>query len=264
MRLKITHRTEYSYDQPVAYALQRLRLVPLDGPLQTVTRWDLAIDGAREEVRYRDHFGNDTRLVSLSGGASQVAVTASGEVETYDKAGVFGPGKGFAPLWLYLPATEQTVAGPGIGQLAADVPEGSQLDRLHALMKLIHDRIKWEAGTTAVTTTAEAALAQGRGVCQDHAHVFIAAARKLGYPARYISGYLLMEGTKDQVASHAWAEAHVEGLGWVGFDCTNDVCPDERYVRLACGRDYREAAPVSGIVMGEAKERLAVSLTVEQ
>jgi transglutaminase-like putative cysteine protease len=264
MRLKITHRTEYSYDQAIAYALQRLRLVPLTGPTQTVATWSLAIEGAKEEVRYLDHFGNDTRLVSVSGAPQMVAVTASGEVETFDKAGVFGPGRGFTPLWLYLPATPQTEAGKGIAALATEVPEGDGLARLHALMKLIADRIKWQPGTTATTTTAEQALAQAQGVCQDHAHVFIAAARKLGFPARYVSGYLLMEGRKDQVASHAWAEAHVDGLGWVGFDCTNDVCPDERYVRIACGRDYREAAPVSGIILGQANERLAVSITVEQ
>lgn len=264
MRLKITHRTEYSYDQPVSYALQRLRLVPLAGPTQQVGKWELAIDGAREELRYVDHFGNDTRLVSVSGAPHVVAVTATGEVDTQDKAGVFGPNRGFAPLWLYLPPTPLTQPGEGIARLAAEVPQGPQLERLHALMKLVFDGIKWVPGSTATSTTAEEALGQATGVCQDHAHIFSAAARVLGMPARYVSGYLLMDGGAEQVASHAWAEAHVDGLGWVGFDCTNDVCPDERYVRLACGRDYREAAPVSGIIMGQANERLAVSITVEQ
>jgi transglutaminase-like putative cysteine protease len=264
MRLKITHRTEYSYDTAIAYALQRLRLVPLTGPTQTVASWSLGIEGAREELRYVDHFGNDTRLVSVSGAPHVVAITASGEVETVDKAGVFGPGRGFTPLWLYLPPTELTQPGKGVAKLAAEVPEGGALERLHALMALVAARVKWEPGSTAITTTAEEALAQGRGVCQDHAHVFIAVARRLGVPARYVSGYLLMDGATDQVASHAWAEAHVDGLGWVGFDCANDVCPDQRYVRLACGRDYREAAPVSGIILGQANERLAVSITVEQ
>lgn len=264
MRLKIAHRTEYSYDQPVAYALQRLRLVPLSGPTQTVANWTLAIEGAAEEVRYLDHFGNDTRLVSVTGAAHAVVVTASGEVDTQDKAGVLGPGKGFAPLWLYLPATELTAAEERVGALAASVPDGAPLERLHRLMRSVFERIVWKPGTTGIATTAEQALAQGTGVCQDHAHAFIAAARKLGIPARYVSGYLLMDGTTDQAASHAWAEAHVAGLGWVGFDCANDVCPDGRYVRVACGRDYREAAPVSGIILGQANERLAVSLTVEQ
>jgi transglutaminase-like putative cysteine protease len=264
MRLKITHRTEYTYDQAITYALQRLRLVPVDGPAQSVRKWDLAIEGASEEVLYVDHFGNDTRLVSTSGAPHVVAITASGEVDTEDRSGVYGPSRGFAPLWLFLPPTPLTTPGDGIRKLAAEVPAGGTLERLHALMAMLAERIKWETGTTAITTTAEEALAQGRGVCQDHAHAFTATARQLSIPARYVSGYLLLDGTTDQVASHAWAEAHVDGLGWVGFDCANDVCPDERYVRVACGRDYREAAPISGIILGQANERLAVSITVEQ
>ena len=121
-----------------------------------------------------------------------------------------------------------------------------------------------ESGTTDAATPAEEALARGSGVCQDHAHIFIAAARAMNFPARYISGYLYMEETNDQVAGHAWAEAHVEGLGWVGFDPANTMSPDERYVRLATGRDYRDARPVSGIRLGQAEEQLAVSVTVEQ
>lgn len=264
MKLKITHRTEYSYDQGISYALQRLRLVPLTCQTQTIGNWSLAIEGAKEELRYVDHFGNDTRLVSVTGEPHVVAVTASGEVETHDKAGVYGPGKGFAPLWLFLPPTDRTQPGPEIRKLAGKVPEAAPIERLHALMKSIFDAIKWEPGSTSISTSAEEALAQGRGVCQDHAHVFIAAARSMGIPSRYVSGYLLMEESAQQVASHAWAEAHVDGLGWVGFDAANDVCPDERYVRLGCGRDYGDAAPVSGIILGEANERLAVSITVEQ
>jgi transglutaminase-like putative cysteine protease len=125
-------------------------------------------------------------------------------------------------------------------------------------------RIAFEPGATDTQTAAEEALARARGVCQDHAHVFIAAARHLGFPARYVSGYLLLDGQAAQVASHAWSEAHVEGLGWVGFDAANGISPDTRYVRLATGRDYRDAMPVSGIILGTAAERLAVRITVEQ
>ncbi len=264
MRLKITHRTEYSYEQPVAYALQRLRLVPKSSATQKVTTWSLAIEGAREELRYADQYDNETRLVSVSGEPRTIAVTATGEVETFDKAGVLGPHRGFAPLWLFQPPTDLTQPGKKLQALAREVPEGAQIERLHALMKIVHDRIAWEPGSTSIATTAEEALSQSTGVCQDHTHVFIAAARLLGMPARYASGYLLMDDKTEQVASHAWAEAHVDGLGWVGFDAANDMCPDEKYVRVACGRDYREAAPVSGIILGRANERLAVAITVEQ
>ncbi len=94
--------------------------------------------------------------------------------------------------------------------------------------------------------------------------MFIAAARQMGFPARYVSGYLMMDDRVEQAASHAWAEAHVKGLGWVAFDAANGISPDERYVRTAVGRDYRDAMPVSGIRLGAADERLDVRITVEQ
>ena len=99
---------------------------------------------------------------------------------------------------------------------------------------------------------------------QDHAETFIAATRLLGFPARYVSGYLMPAGVAADAKTHAWAEAHVAGLGWVGFDVANDMSPDETYVRIATGRDHREAMPVSGIRLGQTEERLAMSVTVEQ
>jgi len=264
MRLKISHRTEYLYDVPVSYALQRVRLVPQDGRCQRILNWALSVEGAAEEVRFNDHFGNDTRLLSLGGEAAAIVITAAGEVETSDNAGVVGPHRGFAPLWLFLPQTERTLAGDGIAEISAAFSAGKDLDRLHGLMDAIHGKVAYEVGATDVGTTAEEALERGSGVCQDHAHIFLAAARSLGFPARYVSGYMMVEGTTSLAASHAWAEAHVDGLGWVGFDVANAIAPDDRYVKIAVGRDYRDAMPVSGIRLGTANERLAVDITVEQ
>ncbi len=264
MRLRITHRTQYSYDAPVPYALQRLRLVPADGPTQTVRSWDLTIDGAREELCFQDHFGNDTRLLSVEGTPHTIAIEVGGEVETRDKAGVVGPHRGFAPLWLFCRETSLTVAGDGVRALVASLPDGSELERLHGLMNAVGARVHYTPGTTDTQTSAEEALSLGAGVCQDHSHVFIAASRAMGFPARYVSGYLMMDGTTVQAASHAWAEAHVPGLGWVAFDAANGISPDERYVRVATGCDYRDAMPVSGIRLGQAQEQLAVTITVEQ
>lgn len=263
MRLKITHRTEYRYDAPVQYALQRLRLIPAGGPTQTVLSWGLTIEGAREEVHFTDHFANDTRLVSVEGERDFITVEASGEVVTRDTAGISGPHLGFAPLWLFNDQTTLTMAGDGIAVLAASVGQGSDIERLHRLMAMIGERVKYTVGTTSTETPAEEALTLGTGVCQDHSHIFAAAARFMGFPARYVSGYLMMDAIQ-QAASHAWAEAHVQGLGWVAFDVANGISPDERYVRVATGRDYRDAMPVSGIRLGQAEERLAVTITVEQ
>ena len=264
MRLKITHRTEYRYDAPVQYVLQRLRLVPQSGHTQTVASWAIAIDGAREEVRFSDQFGNDTRLVSAEGGHNILAVEASGEVTTRDTAGISGPHLGFAPLWLFGQQTPLTAAGDGISALVGSIGDGADIERLHRLMGTIRERVAYKPGATSVVTPAEEALASKNGVCQDHSHIFTAAARAMGFPARYISGYLMMDATVEQAASHAWAEAHVSGLGWVAFDPANGISPDERYVRVAIGRDYRDAAPVSGILLGQAQEKLAVTVTVEQ
>jgi transglutaminase-like putative cysteine protease len=264
MRLKISHRTEYRYDAPVQYLLQRLRLWPQSGQTQTVLSWALTIEGAREEVRFADHFGNDTRLLAVDGERNFITVEAAGEVVTRDTAGVVGPHQGFAPLWLFNGQTALTTAGDGIREIAASVDEGSEIERLHRLMNSIGERVAYTPGSTTVATPAEDALALGTGVCQDHTHIFCAAARVLGFPARYVSGYLMMNDAIEQAASHAWAEAHVSGLGWVDFDVANGISPDERYVRVATGRDYRDAMPVSGIRLGQAEEQLAVTVTVEQ
>ncbi len=264
MRLKITHRTEYRYDFPIAYGLQRLRLVPQSGRTQNVISWGLTIDGAREEVRFLDHFGNETKLVSMEGDPRIVAVEAAGVVDTINTAGVTGPHRGIEPLWLYEQATPLTAPGEGIHALADEIGADNDIGRLHALMNLIAERVAYTVGTTDATTPAENALSLKTGVCQDHSHIFIATARLLGFPARYVSGYLMMDATTEQAASHAWAEAYVKPLGWVAFDAANGISPDERYVRLAVGRDYREATPVSGIRLGQAAEQLAVVITVEQ
>lgn len=264
MRLKISHRTEYSYDVPPRYALQRIRLFPLSDKTQGVTSWALTIGGAREEVRFADQFGNDTRLLSLENEAQLITIEAAGEVETYSRSGIVGPHKGFAPLWLFSQETPLTAVGEGVKGLAASIGKGADLDRLHRLMATIREKVAYRPGETDTGTTAEDSLAQGSGVCQDHTHIFSAAARRLGFPARYVSGYLMMNDRLEQVASHAWAEAHVDGLGWVAFDVANGIAADERYVRLATGRDYRDAMPVSGIRLGQAEEQLEVRITVEQ
>lgn len=263
MRLRITHTTEYHYDDPVQYSLQRLRLSPINGPGQTVLSWNIKVDGATVEAGFNDQFGNHTHLVSTEGDSKTVHIIACGEVETEDRAGVYGPHQGYVPLWLFLRETPRTKPGKLTRELVKSLAGDSELARMHDLMAKLHETVAYEAGSTGTETTAEQALEAGRGVCQDHTHIFIAAARLMNLPARYVSGYLLMEGTTDQTATHAWAEVHLPGLGWVGFDAANNVCPDERYVRIACGLCYADAAPVSGMRIGLAGEDLNVKVVVE-
>jgi transglutaminase-like putative cysteine protease len=261
-RLQVRHETVYHYDNPVPWGLLQLRLAPKSHRAQRILHWTFHLDGAREEAAFEDQHRNTVRLVSMEPGASRLSVTVEGEVEVTDTVGVLGPHGGFCPLWLFARPTPRTEAGPECMRLIATVaPEANALSRLHSLSAAVGQAVQWQHGTSDVTWTAEEALTAGRGVCQDQAHVFIACARAMGIPARYVSGYLLMDSAQ-QDASHAWAEAWIPDLGWVGFDVANGISPDARYVRVATGLDYSEAAPVSGARHGTGGERLTVAVEV--
>ncbi len=266
MRLSIAHSTTYGFDHPATYGLQQLRLTPKSRPGQSVSSWKMQIDGGAVETEFTDHHANTVSLISFTPGAEQITVRCQGEVETEDLSGVVGKQKGYMPLWLFRRSTELTRAGPKVRAMAKGLKEehGDSVTLLHALSARILDAVAYEIGQTDVVTTADAAIEKGKGVCQDHAHIFIAAARALDFPARYVSGYLMMNDRTEQDASHAWAEAYVDGIGWVGFDVSNAISPDARYVRVATGLDYREAAPVSGLRFGEGAETLNVTIEVQQ
>lgn len=267
MLLKISHSTRYQYESPVNYGLQELRLTPLSSDGQKVVNWGIALDGAKKEASFTDQHGNMVWLVSFSGGRHEIEVACSGEVETEDTAGVVGPHRGYAPLWHFQQSTRLTQPGPELRKLvkAIGAVRDDAIPFLHDLSSAILDQVRYETGRTTSDHTAEDALADGVGVCQDHSHIFIAAARLLGFPARYVSGYLLLDDREHQDASHAWAEAHIQGLGWVGFDISNGISPDARYVRVATGLDYTDAAPVSGLRFGNHDaESLVVDIQVAQ
>lgn len=266
MRLSISHTTRYDFSEPVTYGLQRLRLKPKPTHGQSVIEWHMELDGAVLEAEYDDHQNNRTTLVSVTPGTREVSVTCSGTVDTSDQVGIVGPHAGLMPLWCYLRPTPLTRPGARMRALIAgvDARGDKRLDALHGLSRAVLDAVHYETGTTGVDTTAEEALSEGQGVCQDHAHIFIGAARLLDIPARYVSGYLKMDGVVEQEAGHGWAEAYVEGLGWVGFDVSNGISPDERYVRVATGGDYTDAAPVAGLSLGRGHSSLNVTLAVAQ
>ena len=266
MRLSIRHTTRYRFDSPVIHALQRLRLTPKETQGQEILEWEMDYDHAHAELTYEDQNHNTVTLVSVDKGVQEVTVTCRGKVDTHDHAGVIGRHAGHLPLWSFLGQTELTRPGSGMRKLAQEM-EGrgeDRIDLLHRLSSEILDRVAYETGKTDTRTTAEESYAAANGVCQDHAHIFIGISRSLGIPARYVSGYLMMNDRIEQEAGHAWAEAYVEELGWVGFDISNGISPDARYVRVATGRDYRDAAPVTGISFGNTSTVLEVDIAVEQ
>lgn len=266
MRLAIRHTSAYRFERPVVHAIQRLRLTPKSTQGQEIVAWDMTFDNAVKQLEYEDQHRNTTTLIALEPGVQEVTVTCCGTVDTHDHAGIIGRHAGHLPLWSFRGQTPLTRPGAGMRGLARELKkEGTTpLDTLHALSARIRDLVAYQTGVTGVTTTAEEAWGMGQGVCQDHAQIFIGVARALDIPARYVSGYLMMNDRIDQEATHAWAEAHVEHLGWVGFDVSNGISPDQRYVRLATGRDYRDAAPITGISIGGPTRDLSVTVAVER
>lgn len=267
MRLAVEHVTHYRYDAPVSYALQQVRLTPKDRPgQQAVHGWTIEVEGGECQLHYADHHGNGVDLIALDPGASELVIRCRGEVDLITFDGVIGAHRGPMPLWTFLRPTPLTRAGRQVRALAAGLGRdfASEIERAHALSELILDRLAYRTGFTDAETTAEQALAGEGGVCQDHAHIFIAAMRHFGHPARYVSGYLMMNDRTRQDATHAWAEAHFDHIGWIGFDVSNGHSPDQRYIRIATGLDYRDAAPVRGMRYGAAQENLVVQLQVQQ
>lgn len=266
MILSISHTTRYDFAEPVVHGLQRLRLKPKDTHGQTVRSWDMRLDGAVAEVAYEDHHHNSTTLVSIEPGVREMSVTCEGVVDTSDKSGVIGLHSGHMPLWAFVRPTPLTRAGLKVRALVAgvDADRNDPLSFLHALSATVREAVEYRPGVTDADTSAEQALTAGAGVCQDHAHIFISAGRLLEIPMRYVGGYLMMNDRVEQDAGHGWAEAHIGGLGWVGFDISNGISPDERYVRVTTGCDYREAAPVTGLAFGAGEMALQVRLSVEE
>lgn len=264
-RLLIKHKTVYDYDAAVRYGLLQLRLIPMNSLGQRTEEWNLYIEGGKIQVQYKDHHDNQVALVSLNPGTNRVAVTCQGAVSVQDQQGIIGRHQGPLPLWVFRRQTPYTKAGIQCRSLVERVQgDVGSLPWLHDLSSIVRSAVTYEVGTTDAYWSAEDAANAGHGVCQDHAHIFIACCRSKGVAARYVSGYLLLDDQTHQHASHAWAEAHVEGLGWVGFDVSNGISPDHRYVCLATGLDYCGAAPVSGLRYGQAHEKLAVHLSVQQ
>ncbi|MCY4396635.1 MAG: transglutaminase family protein [Rhodospirillaceae bacterium] len=269
MHLRIESATTYAYDRPPRHSTQYLRLTPQSGPGQTVGRWDISAPGAL--TAWNDMFGNRCHTLSVERPGPALEIAVAGTVETRDTAGILPPSPADAlPDAVYLRDTGYTGADHGIADFAEPWRDACRADRLaglHELMTAIHAEIAYVEGATSVLTTAGEAFAERRGVCQDHAHILIAAARSLGIPARYVSGYLWTGETGETgaggaafSASHAWAECRIEELGWVSFDPANGVCANDAYVRVAVGFDYATACPVRGVRTGGGGERMTTEI----
>ena len=260
MRLQIDYLTRYTYDRPAAGIVQVLRVTPpsIDG--QHVADWRVDTDADGWLNGFTDAHGNLCHSFYAAQPLPSLTIRVRGEVHTSDSAGVVGAHGGLPPP-LYLRTTDLTAPDDSIRRLAAEASAADgAVARAHALMAAIHAAMTFDADATGPRTDAASAWAGGRGVCQDYAHVMIAAARAMGTPARYVSGHFVSDDRAVTTAGHAWAELWIDGLGWVGFDPTHGICPAERHVRVAVGLDYLDAAPFRGARRGGGSERMDVTV----
>lgn len=265
MLLILDHVTRYFYDQPVRAVVQSHRLKPSQFDGQKILDWKVTVSDGQKGGGFRDGAGDWVQGWTVLGPVSEITVHVTGHVETTDMAGVLRGHKETTPPECYLRANHATEVDKALAALAEGLmPAKDALAVVHALSARVSDAIAYTPGTTKAHTTAAEAMAQGEGVCQDHAHAMIGVSRHIGLPARYVSGYLLVDqDSTAHEASHAWAEVFIAGLGWVGFDPANRCCPDARYIRLGSGLDAADAAPIRGIARGLGEESLAVKVTVQ-
>lgn len=264
MRLNIRHKTVYQYAAPVCSSIQYLRLTPRNDPGQRVIDW--AVRAGGELQGWSDGYGNRVHTLVCRKDYRELTIEAAGIVET-DPAVVHLDGREETlPRQAYLRQTPLTTADEAIRQFAGRFRaafDQAPLDTLLELMFAISERVVFTVGSTHSATTAREAFAGGTGVCQDHAHIFIACCRDLGIPARYIGGYLLTDAYSDsQVAGHAWAEAWIDNIGWASFDVANTRHRSDTHVRVAVGLDYRDVSPIVGVRRGGGIEGMTVTVQV--
>jgi transglutaminase-like putative cysteine protease len=267
MRLRITHETAYRYGQPATRAIETLKLTPRSCDGQFVVNWRIDVDRDCRLEAATDPFGNVTHSFTAEGPIEALTVTAEGEVETQDQQGIVtGQVELFPPL-VFLRDTALTASDAALRDFAETLEREAGPDRLnlmHSLMRRLHERMAAGEEPADAGVGAVRAFAAGGAAARDIAHVFIAAARHLGVPARYISGYLHRPEVAATAACHGWAEALVPNIGWIGFDAVHNICPTDAYVRVAVGLDFLGAAPLRGARYGGGSESVAVRVVVRE
>lgn len=260
MLLQIDHITRYSYSEPASGIVQKLRLTPRACDTQQVVSWRIDVDADGRMMQSTDAYGNICHVFYADKAVDGLVLHVTGTIITNDTGGlVNGSEEPMAPL-MFRRTTALTAITPGLAGFAETFRRDAPVETLHALMLGVNERMQFEPGITDVVTDADTAFRMGRGVCQDLSQIFIAGARHLGFPARYVSGHYAATDYPEQEAAHAWAEAYVPNLGWVAFDPTHGVCATESHVRVAVGLDSLEASPVRGSRRGGGLESLAVGV----
>ena len=276
---RVLHRTVFDYDAPVRDSMNTLHLEPRTFPFQRTLSSVVKVLPATRVRRFHDLFENVTHHFEILGEHRRLEIESRIRIQNLP---LVVPGDsqnatlqdyrgGDIPerTWAYLQDSRFVSRHPQIWRQALDTTAGIEtvFGQAVAIMHWVHREFRYEAGSTTVSTHLEEAFALRRGVCQDFTHVMLGLCRAVGIPARYASGYLY-NGPRDHLvgaqASHAWPEVFFPGVGWIGFDPTNETLADERYIKIAVGRDYDDVAPVRGTYHGSGHCRMSVSVDVEK
>lgn len=290
MRYKITHVTEYKYQDSIGLCHNRLCLTPRNSSQQTCQTSDIRVSPNPDEFSYRtDFFGNTVAFFSSYKEHDTLKVTAVSQV---DLKGRTEADQAFASpvLWQdvakylvkegndtvdvvqYTLPSQYIPHSPAIREFARSCfpVDGTLWAACQALMNKIHKSIEFKPGFTTINTPVEHVIRDKKGVCQDFAHLMISCLRNMGLPARYVSGYIetIPAPGKEKLtgtdASHAWVSVYFPSIGWVEFDPTNCLLPSYKHITVAYGRDYHDVAPLKGIVFGSGKQMLTVSVDVQR
>lgn len=265
MRIRVDYTTTYDYAALASDVVQLLRVEPSAHDSQHIVHWRLDTDADGCLRRSTDVFGNVTHMFYADAPIRRLSLHVSGEVDTDETHGILTGTAEPLPPSVFLRTTPLTTTDPAIADFARSCSGATRLDTCHNLLNALYSRMAFDADVTHSYTDAIHAFNLGAGVCQDYSHIFVAAARHLGIPARYVSGHLVRaDGLVTQPAGHAWVETHIPDLGWTGFDPTNGLSTTEAYLRVAIGLDYLDAAPVRGARRGGGAEAMTVVVTASE
>ena len=266
MRIRISHEIIHRFAPPARMLIQNLRLTPHGFESQYVLSWRIGLDIDSTLKASEDAHGNLVSTFSHHGAPiERLSVTAAGEIETTDSAGVVRGTVERMPAEMYLRDSPLAHVNGALRAFALEASAGAQdpLDALHRLMGEIHRVMAFDPFQTDDPESAAEAFALRRGRARDFAHVFIACARFLGAPARFVNGYRAAEEAGGEPGAHSWAEAYAPQLGWIAFDPTACLCADGRYVRVAIGFDAGDSAFVRG-AHGMSEDTVETLIRVEQ
>jgi transglutaminase-like putative cysteine protease len=277
----IRHLTRFRYSQPISESIMETRMHPRSDSSQHCLTYSLSVSPRCRVFSYRDHLGNNVQHFDIPGEHNQLVIVAESVVEQQmmpDVPRFLAPDAWNAldamiedgDYWEMLLPSTFAVETPALVLLAKQMGVERRDDPLMLVQELnqsLFDYFDYEPRSTRVDSPIDEAIVSGKGVCQDFAHTMIALLRHVGIPARYVSGYLY-RGREDHDrstpdATHAWVDALIPHLGWVGFDPTNNLVAHNRHIRTAVGRDYADVPPTHGIFRGKTDSELYVAVHVE-